>query len=528
MLGHQLITAVEAAAHKLCAAFGLSPVKIIWSDQISTAGINHSGEMYLADVAPDATVTRALLNRYVGFVVHELLHRKYTDFNVRAAGDYVSSLHNAVEDIWIERCAVRDGLTGNIHGLLSTLIEGMVSEALQEVSDWTDPAQYPFALAVEGRRYAVVKVPLAQGLAPIFDEASRRIDACLNSKDTLDVAEWVFSQLSIPEQQPADKPGQPGDDSDKPGQPGDGQPGDNPDQPGDNPADGSDKPGQSGDAPGQRKVPAGRLAGAREVEPDCPEGSGNGGTYCRAHAVRRMDISLRQDANVYPTAVPGGGKLRFEVKRLFADTGRCDWDTHRKTGALDVKALSSISSGATRVFKRRDEVEGVDSAVLILLDVSLSMFYETSNGPPALIKAAVPTVSGLHQAVTAAGAECAVWAFGNYPVSLSPWGGAAAKLRDRLEHIDGYGQTNDGLAVRLCGDILLARDEARRVLFVVTDGAGDSDTTKDRVAALERCGVTVIGVGIGVDVSGTYSQCVMVKDAADLNTISLKAIKTMV
>lgn len=521
MLGHQLITAIEAAAPKLCSAFGLNPVTIVWSDQISTAGINHSGEMYLADVQPDATVTRALLNRYVGFVVHELLHRKYTDFNVRAAGDYVSSLHNAVEDIWIERCAVRDGLTGNIYGLLSTLIDGMVNEALNEVSDWTDPGQYPFALAVEGRRYALVKVPLAQGLAPIFEEASRRIDKCLNSRDTLDVAKWVFKKLSIPERdKPADKPGQSGDDSDKPGQPGDASnnPGDNPGQSGDNP----------GDAPGQRKVPAGRLAGAREVEPDCPEGSGNGGTYCRTYALHRVDKPLRQGHTVYPTAVPGGGKLRFEVKRLFADTGRCDWDTHRKTGALNVKALPSISSGATRVFKRMDEVEGVDSAVLILLDVSLSMFYETANGPPALIKAAVPTVSGLHQAVTAAGAECAVWAFGNYPVSLSPWGGAAAKLRDRLEHIDGYGQTNDGLAVRLCGDILLARDEARRVLFVVTDGQGDSDTTKDRVAALERCGVTVIGVGIGVDVSGTYGQSVMVKDAADLNTISLKAIKTMV
>ena len=513
MLGHQLITAVEAAAHKLCSAFGLFPVKIIWSDQIGTAGINDAGNMYLADVAPDATVSRALLNRYVGFVVHELLHRKYTDFNVRAAGAYVAALHNAVEDVWIERCAVRDGLTGNIHGLLSTLIDGMVNEALSAVSDWTDPGQYPFALAVEGRRYAVVKVPLAQGLAPIFDEASKRIDACLNSRDTLDVAEWVFRQLSIPEQ---DKPGKPGDKPGKPGQPGDDQPGDNPGNPGDN--------------PGQRKVPASRKALAREVEPDCPEGSGSGGTYCRTHAMHRVDKPLRQGHTVFATAVPGGGKLRYEVKRLFADTGRCDWDTHRKTGALNVKALPSISSGATRVFKRRDEVEGVDSAVLILLDVSLSMFYErqTSDADPALIKAAVPTVAGLHQAVTAAGAECAVWAFGDYPVSLSPWGGSAAKLRDRLEHIDGYGQTNDGLAVRLCGDILLARDEARRVLFVVTDGAGDSDTTKDRVAALERCGITVIGVGIGVDVSGTYRQAVMVKDAADLNTISLKAIKTMV
>ena len=216
--GHELRKGVESFAHHICAGLKLRQVRVEWVGGISTAAINAAGDMYLAAVRDDALIKRADVLRYLGFVVHELLHRRYTDFSVECKyGDprMLRVLHNAIEDAWIERRAIRSGLLGNIEALLVGLLREMTDRARAEVADWTDPAQYPFALAVTCRAYPGVSVPLAQGLAPIFEEASRRIDSCQSSTDTLDLARWVLAQLQSLPQQPQDQPGQQGD------QPGD-------------------------------------------------------------------------------------------------------------------------------------------------------------------------------------------------------------------------------------------------------------------------------------------------------------------
>jgi hypothetical protein len=207
--GFELRAGVVSLCQKINVAFngeGAHPVSVIWSAGCQTAAINGYGRITMADVRDDALVSRSMFERYCGFAVHELLHRKYTNFNVRGTGDYVRQLHNACEDIWIERRGIDSGLVGNIEGLLTSLINGMVQEALTQVTDWSDPRQYPFSLAVWGRRYAN-KVPVAQGLETIFEEASRRIDLCKNSQDTLNVAEWVFAQMQSLDQ-PNQKPEQ--------------------------------------------------------------------------------------------------------------------------------------------------------------------------------------------------------------------------------------------------------------------------------------------------------------------------------
>ena len=204
MKGYQLRQGIEAAAHRICSALGLPPVTITWS-RISTAAINQHGSIMLANVADDEIVTQTLVNKYTGFVVHELLHRKYTNFHVNSDKSYVRSLHNAIEDAWIERSAIASGLTGNIEPLLKTLVDCMVDESLNKVQDWADPAVYPFALAVWARKFAK-RTPVPLNLHPVFDEAARRIDTCRDSADTLAVAEWVFSQLQIPPSQAPDQP----------------------------------------------------------------------------------------------------------------------------------------------------------------------------------------------------------------------------------------------------------------------------------------------------------------------------------
>jgi hypothetical protein len=80
--GWEFRAAVEAAAMKVAAnlnvgrvARGLrvkSQIRIIWSAAVSTAGINRDGQVYLCDVADDAVMDIKILNKYIGYVVHEL------------------------------------------------------------------------------------------------------------------------------------------------------------------------------------------------------------------------------------------------------------------------------------------------------------------------------------------------------------------------------------------------------------------------------------------------------------------------
>lgn len=280
-LGWEFKSAVTAAAHKICSDLGLPKVSIYWNNGISTAGINNHGKVYLANVRDDAVLTLRDLHKYTGFVVHEFLHWKYTNFNIRSDDQYISALHNAIEDAWIEHTGIADKLTGNIASLLNVLIDEMSTEAMTKVKDWGDPRQYPFVLAVYLRDHATIKVPVAQGLQGIFDEAKRRVLLCKSSTDTLLLAEWVFKQLNrLPATPPQINP-KPDDRKQDGDSPTDGQPTD-----GDAPQDASN--GSESAGKGKPKVtPAtapskgSRTVKAVQAEPqsNAPDGAADNGSF---------------------------------------------------------------------------------------------------------------------------------------------------------------------------------------------------------------------------------------------------------
>jgi hypothetical protein len=319
--GYQFKRAVVIGIHKICSDLGLRPVEVRWDAGTQTACINKSGSVILANVKDDAVLTQGDLMRYVGMAVHELLHWMYTDFDAvhsaYAHGQYIAQLHNALEDAWIEGKGIKAGLTGNIEELLSALINGMVAEGLAyknrrgEAIDWSDPIQYPFVLAVYGRKHAKIKVPLALGLEPIFAEAIKRLNTCGNSWDTLEVAKWVFDQLNNvntkPEDEPVQPPINPTPPSDDEGEDGDGGEGDDENGSGGD----SEQPtggDQGGDAPTPKPDPAkpptkdGETVKAREVEPTAnpPEGAGSGGSYSTDDVMRKGYHTRADNPRTFP------------------------------------------------------------------------------------------------------------------------------------------------------------------------------------------------------------------------------------
>lgn len=499
--GYEARHGLETFAHVACAALGLPPVTVEWNAGIQSAAINKAGAMILSDIQDDAQVPRGTFVRWVGFVIHELLHRRYTDWSARDPRSYVDSLHNALEDAWIESRAIREGLLGNVAAVLGELVDGMTTEALRAVSDWSAVAQYPYSLAVYTRPHAGIKAPVPASLMPVWREASRRVAQAQSSHDTLAIARWVFDQLQKPSQEPDQKPSQkpsrepaPGQGSSKDGKPAQ--------------APGRDGQDASQDAPdaGAAKAPIPHSM-SYDTEPSMLGGGGAGfgptGILPRA-AVGSMD---RWDG---VAAIPGG--LRYQVRRLLESSGREDLDSHRLAGSLDTRRLAA-SAWTPRVFARRIEEAGIDAAVIVLIDLSGSMSRSRAQ-------IAVPAAMALMTTIEAAQASVLGAVFGNEVGPFKGWGEPVRRVAPQARRLMLAGGTNDWFALRWAHDQLLRHPAPRKIVISLTDGVGDPYKARTQIEAGSRLGIQTIGIGIQADVTGVYGHgAPRVQALADLGAV---------
>jgi hypothetical protein len=567
LLGIEARAGIEAFAHHLCSALALPPVSVVWSPRTTTAAISSGGDMLLSDLGDAQRVTRSTLVRYAGFVLHELLHRKYTNFKARDRRPYVDRLHNALEDAWIERQAIRSGLTGNAEGLLHALIRQMVGEAMAQVQDWAAPGQLPFSLAIYARGYGVT-VPTPTQVLPIWREASARLDACATSFDTLEVARWVFDQLQQQEQeeeqQEEGKPcedGEPGED----GAPGeDGQPGQEGQQqaPGEEGGEegqesGQDGPEGDGQGEGQGQgegegkgqsegqgqgepADAGPVSGAirensraTEVEPRLPSQDGApGATYTSTEVLNNGAPSLLREP-VWGQGVTVPPALRYQVRRLFENSAR-EWrEGGFKSGTLHRASLPKVMTGQREVFARRVSEDGVDSAVVIMLDISNSMLpiptYYVERDPAQAkgtrIDVAVGACLALMDTLAQARAETMVIGFGEEAHIIKPFSMPWRKATPTLQRVALQGDTNDYAACRFATEALMRHPAERKVLMVLTDGHGQIDPSRAQADAARALGITVIGIGIQKDASETWGDGATIQTVADLGSVAFAKLK---
>jgi cobalamin biosynthesis protein CobT len=427
-------------------------------------------------------------------------------------------LHNAVEDVWIERCAIKDGLTGNIASIFSKLINQMINEAGSEGMD--DPRNYPWLFACRGRRYAK-RVALPAGLAPIFDEASTRIDSAKSSRDTLVIAQWIMDQLKqLPEKVEQVEQGEQGKQGGEQGEQGTGEKGTQEateDAQGDQSGAGEGE-GTGEDDNGTATAPVDGQD-ARETEPKCevPESQAGIGSYDKdaglGEASDHISGHVRLDTTV---TVPS--RLRHEVRQLFEKSGLDEFQLNRKAGQINSSALASISTGNVRVFKRHHEEGGIDSAVVIVLDASGSM-----SGSRAI--SAVKTCVALYETLTQSGVAVQIISFNYRTAVLVPFNTPVVKAKNILSHFNPNYSTNDYFAVRYAHEILNARPESRKICFVLTDGNGWRENVIKQIKSGNNLGITTVGVGIELDVSDVYENNVWIKDIKDLGNASFKQIK---
>jgi cobalamin biosynthesis protein CobT len=227
--------------------------------------------------------------------------------------------------------------------------------------------------------------------------------------------------------------------------------------------------------------------------------------------------------NGFQVDINVGAKLRYEVRKLFENTGTSEYQPKRKAGALNVNALHTVASGNDRVFKRRLDVEGIESAVVIVLDVSSSMFH--SDIPNSPIQCAINACASLLDALAKAGVDTALLTFGDSVGVAKKFNDNAKKTIKALGTVGSGGCTNDYFAVRYAHELLHGHSAQRKVCFVLTDGQGNGVDTRLQVESGERLGITTIGLGIQLDVSNVYKHNVTVRNVHSIGAMAFNKIK---
>ncbi|MBK1787615.1 cobaltochelatase CobT-related protein [Prauserella cavernicola] len=315
------------------------------------------------------------------------------------------------------------------------------------------------------------------------------------------------------------------------------------------------------------------------TEPGQPPGDGDGGVAARAGApeaasserryrvfTTAYDRETRVAALVRPVALAeyrarldrrierqgvAVARLARELTALLAAPSRDGWDDAREEGHVDGRALARLISSPTerRLFRVERDQPVADVLVSFLIDCSGSMKQHAE--PVAML------VDVLARALDLIGAESEVlgfttaawhggrarrdWLRAGRPArpgrlterahlvfkdAGTPWRRARPAIAGLLKS-DLFREGVDGEAVAWAAERARARDVARRLVFVVSDGSPHDGATalangqrylddhlSEVVGALEQEGaVEVYGLGVGLDLSSYYRRCVVLDPA---------------
>jgi cobalamin biosynthesis protein CobT len=234
-----------------------------------------------------------------------------------------------------------------------------------------------------------------------------------------------------------------------------------------------------------------------------------------------------------PTAL---GRLAFELRTLLENSST-DMSQHHLTSGRLSRNWAAIARGADDVFHRRRIEDGIESAVLICVDRSDSMAGRNmiaAADATRMIGAALGRCSGTAWAVHGftdtwmssqhgvggayASFEKAAWTV------YKGWNETAGTLTRRAGTLyNTEGGTPEVAAMQDALVNISARPEPRKIIIFIGDGNGYKAKAMKALQQKHQ-GVTVIGIGINVDLSKCFDHAVRVNKASDLATASFKAV----
>lgn len=251
------------------------------------------------------------------------------------------------------------------------------------------------------------------------------------------------------------------------------------------------------------------------------------------------------------------GPLQKDFERAIAAKSATTWSGGHRSGRLHAAALSRLSTGDERVFRRKHINNSKDVAVGLLVDCSGSM---SGMGK---IKAAAYAAYALASVLDRMNISCEVLGFttkGEMPKEMfaeeSKHGFRYARtqplyipvLKGFNERLNSdtkrrfasltaarwLNENVDGESVEIAAGRLSQRTEKRKVLFVFSDGQpacpGDWSQIHDHlhkvVKDVEQAGIEVMGIGIADNSAAKYyKKHVLLTNISDLPTTVIGEIK---
>jgi cobalamin biosynthesis protein CobT len=249
--------------------------------------------------------------------------------------------------------------------------------------------------------------------------------------------------------------------------------------------------------------------------------------------------------------LPALGRLSYEMRQVLENSATDDLSRHLSAGRLS-RNWSAIARGSSDVFERRNTVAGIDTAVLIAVDQSGSMGLDPGARKPL---DAIGAAAGAARMLAQVLSRCPGVAFdvrgfssgndfmGKTSAKLAQprWtevkrlqNGWLAVFKSFAESAGAFTRRSAALyktraprpEIAALADVLRlisARREQRKIVIWIGDGDGYS---ADAVKALQAKypGVTVIGIGIKVDLSKCFKHSVRVNEAKDLAAVSFRTV----
>lgn len=234
------------------------------------------------------------------------------------------------------------------------------------------------------------------------------------------------------------------------------------------------------------------------------------------------DLSLAATPYDMGKATAVTGQLRMKlVSEMQALTQR-EVSVRDKGRRISSRHLARIGTGDGRIFRHQSEVVAIDTAAVLVTDVSASMkdCHRIVLACQAL-HATTVAMAGID------GVQCAATAFpGNHV--LKPFGSGAFKHLENFHLVaDGWSTPLDE-GVLLAHRMLLTQNVGRRMMIVLTDGEPDSEAEAElAILTAERAGIEVFGLGIQTDAGkGLFRHWLSITDVAELPFVLLNLVRS--
>jgi hypothetical protein len=199
---------------------------------------------------------------------------------------------------------------------------------------------------------------------------------------------------------------------------------------------------------------------------------------------------------------------------------------------LACQRLVRLSLGDPKVFRRRVESKAVNTAVMILLDLSGSMASRSAN---EVTRAAVASLAAfaLHHCLSGlAGVKVSSAEFSsrdNAQAEINILADFGEKPQSSAFNIppDGGTPTHSGLWYARAA--LLQRPEPRRIILILTDGSPcSSDQTMDATRRCLRDGIEIVAIGVLTDaVQRFWENNQVITSVADLPKAMFEAMEEL-